>query len=77
MTKVRKVAKAIIEHLHAADKELCIAKRLAGDSDMGLVVNDIHESQWMLDEAIAHVDGGLNKFKKSLSRGLTSAKDGL
>lgn len=43
-----------MEHLHAADKELRLAMRIAGDAKMVLVTNDIRESEWYLDEALAH-----------------------
>lgn len=68
MTKVQKSAKAIIAHLHAADKELCEAKRRASESGMLLVVNAIHESQWNLDEAIAHVEWDVKLNSKKVQK---------
>ena len=78
MTKVQKASEAIIALLHAADRQLGEAKRIASDAKMKLVINDIHESQWYLDEAIAHAewDARLN-VKKSSKKNLTFSADGL
>jgi bifunctional N-acetylglucosamine-1-phosphate-uridyltransferase/glucosamine-1-phosphate-acetyltransferase GlmU-like protein len=73
------VKQTIIEHLHAADKELRKAMVLAGGMvlkgqlSMNLVTNDIQESEWYLDEALAHTQAHAKAVdEKKSKKNLTS-----
>ncbi len=80
---LEKEARLIIAaQLHQADVHLRAAMVAAGDmirqtgrAGYRLVTDNIKESQWYLDEALAHVANEVPK--KKLRKGLTSSKKGV
>lgn len=69
----------IAAQLHQADVHLRAAMVAAGDiyrktkrAGYRIVTDDIKESQWYLDEALAHVED--SDPEKSLKRGLTKTE---
>jgi len=76
--KVQTAAKAIIAHLHAADKELRKAMVLAGNSGLVLVTNPIREVQFSLDDALTRAEVFSKKKNAEIfEKHLTKASDGL
>lgn len=72
MTKAQKTVTA---YLTIADTFLRKAMVAAGEAKMPLVTNDIRESEFHLDEALAHTESYAKAgSKKKLKKNLTSAR---
>ena len=71
MSKKHKAAVEVIKYLHTADAELRKAMITAADAGMRLVTQNIRESEWYLDEAIAHSERHL---KKNSGKKLTNSR---
>lgn len=63
-----KAQKNILAYLHTADVFLRKAMIEAGNAKLTLVVNDIRESEWYLDDAIAHAEEKRIKVKKVVDK---------